>query len=1210
MKMDMQKQKLPLIRVFISSPGDVQIEREIAKSVIAKLSNEYSRFAEIQSILWEDLPLTTANTFQEGINVVLNEGSIDIAIFILANRLGSCPGNNLRYPDGRVYRSGTEYEYDFMKKMRQDSGKPEIIVYVRKKSLGNLKFQTKEKIIEAFDQQELVNHFIQEEFEDRELGAYKAYHIINENVNFESRLTEHLRKMLQKVLGSPEIPHYKGNPYKGLLSFEPENAAIFFGRGLQLQLVKSKIIDFFDETCAVPFIFICGESGSGKSSFAKAGLVQGLLQTGIIESHKSAVRIFTPQHTNGKFCKTLLNYLKELLPSLQGNKYFNSLYEAENISEQDVAIIDEAIRQNSTETQKFMPSFLIDQFEEFFSDSRISPQEREKSIALLSALQKMGKIMVIFTLRSDFYHYVTSHKQFLEIKNAAVIYDIVHLSPRDLQEVIEEPARAAGLQWEKDTQSGESLNDTVFNEALRLQSLPLLEFALSNLYENKKGNLLTYDFYRKSGGLQGAIESYADKIFNNFTAKQKDRFYTLLGMSVTLMADGQFCRYNAVEKEFTLSAEDKEVLEILIKNRLFVRSTTPDGQTCFSIAHEFLLHRWQVARHWCEQEKEVLEKINLVKTQAVYWEKNKKNKSSLLSSKQEIEDAENLLLIGKNRLPESLKNFLTSSIKAQHQKWKWPVTIFCSILLILRLLIDLALWRDWTVVTAFFKIDTTISSTPLMTIGNYLIFALPLFLKLDSSILYRRKIKSTILLTLFTIVIMLCTFDNYQIGGTKAALGTLLIIPIFILAIGINLFTYRQYKLVENRKRKTSKVLIISFFDEKILTSFFILIAISCFCSVMNKLYSNKPAIELQNLILACDNNWGYEVNKYVIERRKNYLINNGPTPFSSPEQVGAYHFTNYQYALACYQQGLLEEALQYGFGKNLQNDIQRQLYFSIQKELGQATDDIMNWFYSSSQIPIDIRIYTALKYGNILQAARLASAWKPPYANAASKQISPLFQYSIPLNSGASSSGAYRELLNYAHCLLLLKQDIKSAAAIYNRFINTNTYIGNLSWSEALLMDLAELKKNKSFRKLISNAEKKIALSPLPISLEEGVDIKKIPQLCGSWHLENVSEYSHLWNASVRLKITPEKPIPVYLETFQNFSSGEKLIARQWFHLKVNSQNKDFLFELHNPRQESIDLWEVSFADNNTINVKIIFSLNKHIFKKTLKFKKCTCHK
>ena len=59
------------VRIFISSPGDVQEERDRARSIIDQLKRRYAGRMELEAVLWEDIPLQATMSFQEGIDVVL-----------------------------------------------------------------------------------------------------------------------------------------------------------------------------------------------------------------------------------------------------------------------------------------------------------------------------------------------------------------------------------------------------------------------------------------------------------------------------------------------------------------------------------------------------------------------------------------------------------------------------------------------------------------------------------------------------------------------------------------------------------------------------------------------------------------------------------------------------------------------------------------------------------------------------------------------------------------------------------------------------------------------------------------------------------------------------------------------------------------------------------------------------------------------------------
>src|SRR5947209_17388385 len=97
------------IKVFISSPGDVNDERERLMSVITKLDVRLGSAARLRAINWPDYFYKADSTFQQQIE---QAASCDIVISIFWSKLGTelPPEFAERLPDGRPYPSGTAYE--------------------------------------------------------------------------------------------------------------------------------------------------------------------------------------------------------------------------------------------------------------------------------------------------------------------------------------------------------------------------------------------------------------------------------------------------------------------------------------------------------------------------------------------------------------------------------------------------------------------------------------------------------------------------------------------------------------------------------------------------------------------------------------------------------------------------------------------------------------------------------------------------------------------------------------------------------------------------------------------------------------------------------------------------------------------------------------------------------------------------------------------
>jgi formylglycine-generating enzyme required for sulfatase activity len=115
---EMSGEQAPVVRIFLSSPGDVADERKIAQELIEGELQKHPSYRELklEAIAWDDpdarIPMLANETPQESVNNARPRPSTcDIVIVILWARMGTPLTETIRKRDGERYLSGTEWEY-------------------------------------------------------------------------------------------------------------------------------------------------------------------------------------------------------------------------------------------------------------------------------------------------------------------------------------------------------------------------------------------------------------------------------------------------------------------------------------------------------------------------------------------------------------------------------------------------------------------------------------------------------------------------------------------------------------------------------------------------------------------------------------------------------------------------------------------------------------------------------------------------------------------------------------------------------------------------------------------------------------------------------------------------------------------------------------------------------------------------------------------
>ena len=305
------------IRVFVSSSGDVQKERNLANRVIRSIAAEFDLSVSESDSNFQRLaeanvgPANDAAETESGNDGKLilcpffweyqssrpgrgnhgeipNTGRFDLVLCIVWSRLGYPVAPMLTMPDGSPPNSGTEYEVAWaLDRARKGGGIPVLRVY-RNCSKPTPPLEPKEER-EAFGRQwDCVQEFFahRENSEGGLAGKVDNYHSLEE---FEELFRERIRDFLAGQLehevkgriSARKVRRWKSSPFRGLNVFDFEHAPIFYGRTKAV----GEVLEALEEQLRAqrPFVLVVGASGSGKSSLVRAGVLPLLTQPGTIE---------------------------------------------------------------------------------------------------------------------------------------------------------------------------------------------------------------------------------------------------------------------------------------------------------------------------------------------------------------------------------------------------------------------------------------------------------------------------------------------------------------------------------------------------------------------------------------------------------------------------------------------------------------------------------------------------------------------------------------------------------------------------------------------------------------------------------------------------------------------------------------------------------------------------------------------------------------
>src|ERR1700751_5551344 len=161
-------------------------------------------------------------------------------------------------------------------------------------------------------------------------------------------------------------------------------------------------------------------------------------------------------------------------------------------------------------------------------------------------------------------------------------------------------------------------------------NLPLLEFVLKELWDNRHGGILLSETYDAKGGLQGAVAAKADELFKRLSSAEQKILQRIFLRIVRPSAEsGLDTRRRAAFTE--LPREAIEVVTKLANERLLVTNQSASGlEQTVEVAHEALISNWGTLRAWVNEDREFLLWRDRLGPLVAEWERAQESAEALL----------------------------------------------------------------------------------------------------------------------------------------------------------------------------------------------------------------------------------------------------------------------------------------------------------------------------------------------------------------------------------------------------------------------------------------------------------------------------------------------------------------------------------------------------------------------------------------------------
>ncbi len=346
----------------------------------------------------------------------------------------------------------------------------------------------------------------------------------------------------------------KGAAFRGLVPFQEADRDRFYGRQTDTHAL-------FEMIAHGEFRFgvLFGESGSGKTSLLKAGLLPGLREAGLVAI----------------YCRSYKDPVAALLEECRRTSGIE-VSEEENPSDYLKRFCEEMCAG---------VVIVCDQFEEFFVNFK-TERQREPFLSFIAECHNHAALPVkfLFAMRSDFLYLISSEFEgrVVEPLMSSRLYHLRSFDQEQAEEIIEKSARRARLPFEPGL-SRHVARDLASANAVLPSEIQIVGERL----QSKR--IYTLEEYRRAGGKEPLVHSFLEDVIEASGDKESARLLlrclisdenTRLTLPLSEIAKRTQASRSAVGR----------ILNLFVSARL-IREIQEDEPWCYELMHEYLIEK-------------------------------------------------------------------------------------------------------------------------------------------------------------------------------------------------------------------------------------------------------------------------------------------------------------------------------------------------------------------------------------------------------------------------------------------------------------------------------------------------------------------------------------------------------------------------------------------------------------------------------------------